>query len=341
MIHSASSTDKSPSAIRVAYISWAPHCSRSDHTARELGGTSHMVYWGWLGSHPTTIWLKYFGQAFSTWKVLIGERPDAVFVMTPPPVAVMAVYLYCSFTGARFVIDAHTGAFEKRWRLFQHAQFWLCQRAAATIVSNDHLGERVRANGGRVVVVPDVPIRFDLEQFSSATASDFEVVCVTSFDRDEPIHAMVEAARRVQDTQFLMTGDASKARRIVQTALPPNLRLTGFVDTQTYGRLLRNAGVVVALTTNDHTMQRGAYEAIYQGTPVIVSDNPLLKREFDEGAIHVDNSPEAIATAVQRIRDAHAEYKDAAMRLRTRKTHRWEQTKDALLDALREQRREA
>src|SRR5262245_29371383 len=28
---------------RITYISWAPHCSRSDHTARELGGTSHMV----------------------------------------------------------------------------------------------------------------------------------------------------------------------------------------------------------------------------------------------------------------------------------------------------------
>lgn len=25
----------------IAYISWAPHCSRSDHTARELGGRSH------------------------------------------------------------------------------------------------------------------------------------------------------------------------------------------------------------------------------------------------------------------------------------------------------------
>ena len=45
--------------MAVAYISWAPHCSRSDYTARELGGVSHMVYWKRLGSRPTTILLKY------------------------------------------------------------------------------------------------------------------------------------------------------------------------------------------------------------------------------------------------------------------------------------------
>ena len=37
--------------MTITYISWAANCSRSDHTARELGGVSHMVYLGWLGSH--------------------------------------------------------------------------------------------------------------------------------------------------------------------------------------------------------------------------------------------------------------------------------------------------
>ena len=71
--------------MRITYISWAPHCSRSDHTARELGGTSHMVYAGWLGSHPLTVGLKYAVQAWRTWRLLFRERPEAVFVMVPPP----------------------------------------------------------------------------------------------------------------------------------------------------------------------------------------------------------------------------------------------------------------
>jgi glycosyltransferase involved in cell wall biosynthesis len=297
-----------------------------------------MVYWGWLGSHPATVWLKYLGQTLSTWKVLAHERPDAVFVMTPPPVAIIAVSLYCAVGRIPFVIDAHTGAFHERWRLFQRLQFWLARRATATIVSNDHLGELVRANGGRAITVPDVPIEFDSVGSGPADLNDFTVVCVTSFDRDEPITSMVEAARRLPNVRFLMTGNASKGARLMPAVMPPNLRLTGFLDTSVYGGLLRNAGVVIALTTVEHTMQRGAYEAIYQGTPVIVSDNRLLRQSFDEGAVYVDNSPDAIVTAVQRIRDSSAEYRAAASRLRARKVERWLRTKAELSAMLTDER---
>ncbi len=82
-----------------------------------------MVYWGWLGSHPASVWLKYLGQSVSTWKVLARERPDVVFVMSPPPVAIAAVYAYCFVSRARYVVDAHSGVFfTNRWRLFQGFQ---------------------------------------------------------------------------------------------------------------------------------------------------------------------------------------------------------------------------
>src|SRR5687768_8332282 len=141
--------------MRVTYISWAPHCSRSDHTARELGGTSHMVYWGWLGSHPATIAFKYLGQTVVTWRLLAREHPDVVFVMSPPPIAVMAAFIYCALRRVPFVVDIHTGAFWQRWRLFHGVQFWLCRRALTTIVHNEHHAELVRANGGHATVVPD------------------------------------------------------------------------------------------------------------------------------------------------------------------------------------------
>jgi len=292
-----------------------------------------MVYWGWLGSHPATVWLKYLGQTLETWRVLGYERPDVVFVMTPPPIAILPVYLYCAVRRVPFVIDAHSGVFlTKRWRLFQGLQFWFCRRAATTIVTNEHLAERVRAHGGGAVIVPDVPIEFDRTANPPAGVDRFTVVFVTSFDRDEPIGAMVEAARRLPDVPFLMTGDPGRAT--VPGPLPANLRLTGFLQTETYGALLRKAGVVVALTTDDFTMQRAAYEGICQGTPVIVSDTQLLRDAFDEGAVHVDNSPDAIVKAVLRIRGNSTEYRQAALRLRARKNEQWLRTKSALLAVL-------
>lgn len=318
--------------MHVTYISWAPHCSRSDATAHELGGTSHMVYWGWLGSHPATVVLKYLGQTLSTWRILARERPTVVFVMSPPPVAILAVYLYCAVCRRPFVVDAHSGVFlTRRWRLFQGLQFWLCRRAATTIVTNAHLAELVEANGCHATIVADVPIEFPVDDSTPKAMTDFSVVCVTSFDRDEPIAAMVEAAQRLPEIRFFMTGEYELAGGRLPGRLPANLTLTGFLERAEYGALLRGAGVVVALTSDDHTMQRGAYESIYQGTPVIVSSTALLRQAFDEGAEHVDNSPDAIVQAVLRIRGNLEDYRRGAGSLRARKCAEWLTTKSALM----------
>jgi glycosyltransferase involved in cell wall biosynthesis len=318
---------------RITYISWAPHCSRSDHTARELGGTSHMVYWRRLGSRPATVWLKYLGQTIATWRILLRERPSAVFVMSPSPVAVLAVYGYCALLRRPFVIDAHSGAFQnRRWRMLQGVQFWLCARARATIVTNEHLAALVNSHGGCAIIVPDVPVRFRSSPNRDGT-EDFVVVCVTSFGTDEPIGAILEAARRLPQVTFYMTGDPTGISDRL-AGRPANVVLTGFIDTERYGTLLQTADVVMALTTVDHTMLRGAYEAIYQGTPVIVSDFPILRAAFAEGAIHVDNTPEAIAAAVLQMRGHRDEYRSGALRLREEKERRWSKSKAALQLAL-------
>jgi glycosyltransferase involved in cell wall biosynthesis len=132
-----------------------------------------------------------------------------------------------------------------------------------------------------------------------------------------------------------MTGNPAGPYGLHGLRPPPNVTVTGFLEESRYGALLQSAGVVLALTTDDHTMQRGAWEAIYQGTPVIVSDFAILREAFDEGAIHVDNSPEAIAEAILRMKGCRREYRSAARRLRARKQERWSSSKKALLDVLR------
>lgn len=293
-----------------------------------------MVYLGSLGSRPSTILFKYIGQTLATWRLIARANTSAVFVMTPPPVAVLAVYLACIVKRVPFVIDAHSGAFQHpRWKHFQGLHFWLCRRAATTIVTNEHLANVIRERGGDATVVPDVPVSFP-PTWNLPVEAGLTVVCVTSFDRDEPIEAMFEAARRMPDIPFLMTGRPLTAARLQGLTAPPNLRLTGFLPLQDYGALIRNAGVVMALTTDDHTMQRGAWEAIYQGTPVIVSDFPLLREAFDEGGELVDNSPDALVAAVRRIQARPDDYRAGAESLKARKQARWETSKAALLTAL-------
>jgi glycosyltransferase involved in cell wall biosynthesis len=312
--------------MSIAYISWAPHCSRSDHTARELGGVSHMVYLGWLGSHPLTVGFKYIGQAWQTWRILRRERPQAVFVMVPPIFAAATVWLYSVIWRVPFVLDTHTAAFlHPRWASWQWLQQALSRRAATTIVTNEHLANAVRGVGGRVTLVPDVPVRFTAVQ-PLERASPFIVAVVCSFNYDEPVAQMFDAARELPDVTFMVTGNPRHLSSDVKRDLPENVRLTGFLPDAAYAGLVIGADAVMTLTTRDHTMLRGAYEAIYQGTPVIVSDWPVLRASFDEGAIHVDNSAPVIAEAVRLMRREHNVFRAGAERLRRRKLERWAAT---------------
>jgi glycosyltransferase involved in cell wall biosynthesis len=320
--------------MAVTYISWAPHCSRSDTTARELQGVSHMVYWARLGSRPSTIWIKYLGQALRTWRILLREKPDAVFVMTPPIFAGIIVFPYCAIRRIPFVIDAHTAAFlGPRWRYFQKLQHWLCRRAATTIVTNTHLAQLVADHGSDATILADVPVKYP-RAASSLPKDGFSVGVICSFDYDEPVEVIWDAARRLPEVRFLVTGDPRKLEKGTQAALPPNLQLTGFLDDAAYGELLRGVDVVMAVTDGKHKMLRGAYEAIYEGTPIVISDSPMLRAEFDKGAILVENSGEQFAAAIMEMRNNPAKYRREASDLRQRKQQRWQQNKDLLLSKI-------
>jgi hypothetical protein len=126
---SSDNTGEDAARPRITYVSWAESCSRSDHTARELGGTSHMVYEARLGSWPATILFKYAAQWIRTARILRRERPETVFVMTPPVFAALPAFWYAWRPRKQVVLDAHTAAFlHPRSRRLQWLQKALCRR---------------------------------------------------------------------------------------------------------------------------------------------------------------------------------------------------------------------
>jgi len=319
---------------RLTFISWADSCSRSDHTARELGGRSFMVYAAQLGSHPATIVAKYLLQWRRTSRILRRERPNTVFVMTPPLVAALPALWYAWRHDARVVVDAHTCAFVlPRWKRLLRLQLAICRRACTTFVTNDHLARLIEAAGAHATIVPDVPVVFaDTTPFQRSRSLTIGIAC--SFDSDEPIEAMLAAAERVPDVQFVMTGDDSQLSHSLRQRVPDNVRLTGFLPTSAYGGLLSSVDAVLDLTTLDHTMLRGAYEAVYQGTPVIVSNWTLLRNEFPIGALHVDNSVESIVAAVNELRGRLSSLKAEAAQLRDMKRNRWQRLRQEIIDTV-------
>lgn len=289
-----------------------------------------MVYETQLGSQASTVLWKYWLQGRTTARILREEAPDVVFVMTPPLVAAVPAFWYAWRRGARVVLDAHSAAFlHPRWRWFQWLQRWMCRRAATTIVHNPHIAGIVERAGGHATLVPDVPIVYEASA-AFARPSQFTVAVVCSFNYDEPLPAMIDAARDLPDVRFFVTGNPKHLDPALKARMPVNMTLTGFLSDEAYGSLISGADAVMTLTTRDHTMLRAAYEAIYQGTPVIVSDWPLLKDSFPAGAVHVDNSPGSIAAAIRAVQQQPDAFRAAAATLAAAKRARWSGTKQAL-----------
>ncbi|MGH7597397.1 MAG: glycosyltransferase [bacterium] len=339
---------------KIIFVSWAANCSRSDHLARLLGGKSYMVYAEWLGSRPATVWLKYIIQFVQTLWLLFRERPTVVLVMVPPIFAAVPAYLYCKLTGGRFVTDNHTAAFTmRRWESLKFLHGWLEKRAACNIVTNEQI-QRVQHDWGvpaeKVFLVGDLPVHFSkvetpaflsesrtpVKNSSSAVGHEtrtngfFAIAAVCSFNPDEPMDNILQAAAELPEVSFYCTGKLKDAPPDILKRKSKNVTFTDFLSVPHYAGLLKESHGVMVLTTRDHTMQRGAYEAMALGTPVITSDWPILRKTFAQGSLFVDNSPQSIVAAVRQLKTDWAQYKSAIQVQREQRHAAWTEKEKAL-----------
>ena len=305
----------------VLFISWQPYCSRSDNIAREFQGKSYKIYYGFLGSNYATIFFKYGLQFVRTLLVLFKELPETVFVMSPPVFANVAVWLYCLLKSKKYIVDMHTGAFDPMWKKVRLLQRFFSRNALFSIVTNDDLAEELRRWGVDYVIVPDVPIVFETPKVPTLNENRI-VTLVNTFSKDEPIDNFLMAASNIRDAKFFITGRINKNNNHVKNA-SDNIVFTDFLPDDEYYGLLLASDLIVVLTTRDKTMQRGAYEAIYLGKPVVTSDWKVLRDNFTVGAVFVDNSINGIEEGIKGALENLKRLKIEANFLKARKHDLW------------------
>jgi len=286
--------------VRTTFITWYPYCRRSDTIAEFLDGSSHLIHYLSF-KRPLQAPAKYVLQSVATLRTLSRDRPELVLVAVPPIFAAIPVWMYTRRTRTRFVIDAHTGIFEHaRWRWLLPMTRALFRRADAVVVTGQHLQGVVESWGARATVIGDVPVHFP-EGRAPAECGAPRIVVVNTFSLDEPVGELLSAAASLPDVRFFVTGDCRHARAEWLKSAPDNVTFTGFIPEEDYAGLLRAADAIVVLTTHDHTMQRGAYEALALGKPLVTSDWGLLRETFSRGTVHVANTAEAIADGIRRV----------------------------------------
>jgi hypothetical protein len=310
--------------VRIAFVSWAPrgYQSHTDLLAKHLNAQLHYVFWGKRGKLLAPA--RYAVQACQTWQILCRDRPDVVFVQNPPIFSALVAAFYARRYGARYVIDSHSGAFlATRWRSFLALHRVLSCGALTTIVHNRSLAEIVKQWGCRYCVLGFIPGDYPSGEHFPLDGQ-FNVALISSFLQDEPIDVVFEAARRIPDVRFYVTGDSNRLTPHLRKEKPDNCCLTGYLPTERYVGLLRGADAVMALTTQDHTVLMGGFEAVSLAAPLIVSDWPVLRECFSLGTVHIPNTVEGICDGVRQAQTEHAKLKRDILLLREQLQAEWE-----------------
>jgi glycosyltransferase involved in cell wall biosynthesis len=333
--------------MKITFIAWTRYHRRSELLAQHLGATIHYIQY-WQPGKLLQVPVKYLTQALKalvrypvqtlrTWRVLRRERPDVVFAQNPPIFCVLVSFIYARRYGAQYVIDSHTGAFlSPKWRWSLELHRVLSRRALMTIVHNKSQEKIVNRWGCRYCVLAFTPGDYPAGEHFPFDGQ-FNVAVISTFEEDEPLDVVFEAAGRLPEVNFYVTGDSKRIAPRLIAKKPDNCRLTGYLSYDRYVGLLRGVDVVIDLTDQDHTLLMGGFEAVSLGKPLITSDWPVLKDYFSLGTVHIPNTVEGVCEGVRRARLGHDTLQRDILRLRDQLENEWRQKLEELQDLLRGQ----
>ncbi|MCC6454709.1 MAG: hypothetical protein IT328_07180 [Caldilineaceae bacterium] len=317
------------------FIAWTAHNRRSQLIAKSLGIPLYLVHS--LKRRYYLAPLRYLLQSLRTVAILWRERPSVVFIQNPPILPILIVYLYGKLMGTKYIIDSHTVALLApwwRWSLPLHA--YLSKRALTTIVTNNHLADMVRQWTDKVFILVDIPTEFPAGRPYPVQGA-LNVAVINTFSPDEPIGRVLEAAAGLPDVQFYITGDPIRAKKVYLEKHPANVQFTGFLPDEEYFGLLTSVQCVLVLTTDNHTMQRGACEAVWLAKPIITSDWPVLRENFHKGTLFVDNSVEGIQDGIRRMREMLPRLEEEIYLLQQDRRQEWQSKYQALTNLVKGQ----
>lgn len=320
---------------RAAFLVWGTPDKgpRSRVLAHELGISDMRFCFTGLARRRSTVPVRYVVQFIRTVWWLLATRPTALFVQDPPSIAAWIVAVYARLARIPYVIDAHSAMFQyKRWRWPSAIHGWTIRGATAVLVTDSHWARAIVEIGGNPMVVPDVPVVVNATHRDRRRAG-FTVMVVNTWADDEPIDEIIAAAATLPEMTFLVTGrDGPVAKRF--PAPPANVTFTGFLSHDAYDALLDDADAVICLTTREHTMQRGACEALSHARPIITSDHRLLRDHFADAAAFVGDTSGSIATGVRRVAEHKEAFIAAAERVRELRRKEWLERRSRLATLL-------
>ena len=310
---------------KIVFLVWDRQSIRAYGISKYIGASVHFLFTSRV-RHPV-LYIR-------TLQLLRKERPSVIICQSPPItcafVAMVYKYLFAWMSKPKILIDAHTGAISRPWS--KNFSKIIMKAASANIVINEEQQKYLIQNYNIKPVVLEDPIPDFTDILLSAKKQGgyrieqkaiFNVAVISSFAYDEPLREVFEAASKLPNVYFYITGDKKNADKNLLINKLDNVIMTGFLDYNCYVDLLQKVDVIMDLTTENTSLVAGAYEAAALEKPLITSDWIPLKRYFNKGTIYINNSTEEIKRAIMLAMTRKEELSEGMRKLKLERTKDW------------------
>ncbi|MBX5461134.1 MAG: glycosyltransferase [Steroidobacteraceae bacterium] len=323
------------------WITWETH-RRSRGLSAALGATLHEI------NDRSGRLARYARSAVRTLHILFDSRGSVVFVQSPSIVLANLAVSVRKLAGLTIIIDAHNGGIDPldgRSPLLTRLARRALRKSDLVIVTNEALARQVEGFGAKAFVLTDPMPDFPPAKPEDANASKpgtRRILAICTWASDEPYLELIRAATLLPEGCELAITGRPRLTDAQRAAVPPNVRLTGFVSEEEYVQRLRTADVIVDLTTRENCLLCGAYEAISVNKPLVVSDTAALRELLDDAAIYCANDSQSIADAIREALERREALEESARRRDSTLRALWKQRCSelvSLLEPLTERRR--
>lgn len=322
----------------VRFIVWRAYQGRVDAMQPFFRYRIH-----WMGLRfpyrPLRI-LEYAIKSAATLWVLAVHRPSVTWLQLPPtPLLYVAILAKRVRLTRSLVADCHNSILMEPWVRSPLLSQSLGRSVSVIIFHNQAIMEQALTKGLRAqkcCVLEDRPATPSQGERGARDKGDSLVLFPASFDADEPLTALLDAAGRMPEVRFVVTGETARAKgRHDLTVRPRNVIMTGWVDSDEYKRLLTDADVVISLTTQEDTQTSVAGEAVGYGKAMVLSDTKTLRSLYPKGAIHTRPDADALEESIRAALGNRVQLEREAKQLRMERDRHWRVQAQCVVDALR------
>ncbi len=308
----------------IAAIAWSSSQRHVRDYATRLNATAYYIHY-LLPQKPILAPIRYFLQCLKTWLVLLRQRPSAVYVFISPVFAALSVFIYCWFAGIPFIMDVGGHAIiSRKWIWSMPILRFLANKARVNIVDQENFRHLLESWGAKALLLERPPLSHVHHHDTLIEKEYFQITLISSFEYDEPIELVLDAAEQLPEISFFILGDIRLAQRSLLANAPRNVTFTGYLRGDDYWDRLDASQALMVLTTASNSLLSGAVEGMALGKPLVLSNQPTLTAYFIKGAVFVDHSVESVVNGVLTARKRQSDLAQQIVELAKEKRERWD-----------------